>query len=388
MKCFTRTNLIGALGLVALAGGCATSPSEGGADETTSTVRARVTHEAGRGEAQPGQMGSSGTIGHHSSEHHGVVALFGDALSKVGLNQEQRAAVEQLGKKVTPKERLVMEARDELKEELSEQLGKGEIDEKEIEEEIEELVSACTKASPVLRGALEELHGLLDQQQREELVEALTTTMQERTTRAEGWFDRFARDLQLTDEQKTQVREVLDQAKPTLEQDRKIAARIFEAFKGETFSIDEIAPAEQVAERARAKARGMVAVAKSLTEILTPAQLQKLARKLDPEARQLPELPELPEQPGRASEGEAGEADEPLGQERRGPVGQEQQELVFGGGYGRGFGVGGIGGYRAGYHAGRIGSWGGGFGSGHMTMTGGGYVAGYPFIGGYGAGVW
>ena len=398
MKLITRTNLIGALGVVIAAGGCATSTSDEGA---TSSVRGSVTHETGSERAQTppqqgqmgerGQMSGSGTVGQQQAEHGGMVALIGDALSKVGLNQQQRAAVEELGKKVSPKEQAVAEARDELKEELSEQLAKGKIEEKEFDDEIEELVSARMDASPVLRKALEDLHGILDEQQRKEFVDALTTAMQERATQAEGWFDELARDLKLTEDQKTKVHEVLSRAKPSLDQDRETAKRVFEAFKGEQFSIDEIVPMEEVGKRTKAKAKAMISIAKSLTEILTPAQLQQLARKIEPQEQEERNIPgQSPRQPGQ-EESEAGEQQEqqgPAGQQQEGPLGQQEQDFVVGGGYRRGGFVGGARGYRAGYGVGRVGGWGGGFYGGRMTVARGGYAAGYPFIGGYGVGVW
>ncbi len=396
MKLITRTNLIGALGLVIAAGGCATSTSDEGG---TSSVRERVTDET-RSEGaqtpeqdrmdQPGQRGqrgqsSSGTAGQHQAEHGGMVALIGEALSKVHLDDEQRSAVEKLGKKVSKKEKAVAEARSELQEELSEQLAKGEIDEKEFDDEIEELVSARMDASPVFRKALEDLHGILDEGQRKEFVEALTSIMQERATQAEGWFDEFARDLKLTEDQKTKVHEVLSRAKPALEQDRETGKRIFEAFKGEQFSVDEILPMEEVGKRTEARAKAMISIAKSLTEILTPAQLQQLARKIEPQEQEDSEEGENGEDGENGEEGEECEAREqqsPAGQQQEGPLGQQEQDFVVGGGYRRGF-VGG-----GGYRVGRVAGWGGGFYGGRMTVARGGYAAGYPFIGGYGVGVW
>ena len=411
MKLITRMNLIGSLGLVVLAGGCATSTSD---KDPTSTARGSVTHETGSTETGPGseepsqrgQMEGSGTSVQRETDHHGIVALIADGLSKVGLNQEQRAKIEQLGKKVTPKEQLVAEARSELQEELAEELAKGEIDETAFDDEVQELVDARTKASPVLRSALEELHEILDQQQRGELVDAITTGMQERSRRAEGWFDDFARDLRLTEDQKTKVKDVLMRAKPTLEQDRETAKKVFEAFRGEEFSMDQLVPLDEVAKRTREKAKAMISIAKSMTEILTPAQLDQLARKLEPQERERGEH----QRPGHGHEGNEGEQEEQeepsseqpqqggsFGQEQpmqQGeqqpqqdePLGQVQERQFFGGvgGYGGGYG----GGYRAGYVRGGVSGWGGGFGMGRSTMIGGGYAAGYPFIGGYGPGVW
>jgi hypothetical protein len=246
------------------------------------------------------------------------------------------------------------------------------------------------EASPVLRKALEDLHGILDQQQRGELVDAIEAQIQERSRHAEGWFDNFAQDLRLTEDQKTKVKEVLMRAKPSLEQDRENAKEVFEAFRGDQFSIDQIVPLEEVGKRTRERARAMISVAKSLTEILTAEQLDQLAQKIEPqeEERQL-------QGPQQGEQGEIGEQQEqPAGQQQQGrPLGQEQESqpqqdeplgqvqggIVFGGG---------VGGFRGGYVRGGVSGWGGGFSAGRMTVMRSGYAAGYPFVGGYGVGVW
>ena len=405
MKLITRMNVIGALGLLVVAGGCTTSATD---EAPTSTTRGGVTHETGsteeageqgEGHRERGQSGGSGTaVEQEHTDHLGVVALIAEGLSKVGLNEQQRAEIEQLGKKVSPKEQAVIEARRELQEELSEQLAKGEIQENAFNDEIEELVSARMEASPVLRRALEDLHGILDEKQRNELVDAMSSAMQEHSRQAEGWFDNMAKDLKLTEDQKTKVKEVLMRAKPSLEQDRETAKEVFEAFRGDQFSIDQIVPLEEVGKRTREKARAMISVARSLTEILTPGQLDQLARMIEPQEEE--EGPRL-QRPGGSHEpggnvGEQQEQGEPghqepgrphgeqqeEGQQQQGPVGQVQSPQFFGPG------IGGFGGFGAGYVRGGVSGWGGGFSAGRMTVMRSGYAAGYPFIGGYGLGVW
>ncbi len=418
MKLITRMNVIGALGLLVVAGGCTTSATD---EAPTSTTRGSVTHETGsteeageqgEGHRERGQSGGSGTaVEQEHTDHLGVVALIADGLSKVGLNQQQRAEIEQLGKKVSAKEQAVIEARRELQEELSEQLAKGEIQENAFNDEIEELVSARMEASPVLRKALEDLHGILDQQQRNELVDAMSSEMEEHSRQAEGWFDNMARDLNLTENQKTQVKEVLMRAKPSLEQDRETAKEVFEAFRGEQFSLDQIVPLEEVGKRTREKARAMISVAKSLAEILTPEQLDKLSRMIEPQEEQEERGGQIQRPGGHHQEqGEPGQQEQgrPLGEEQgqqqeegqqgpaqqqgeqpegqqQDPVGQVQSSQFFGGVGGF---RGGVGGFRAGYVRGGVAGWGGGFSARRMTVMRSGYAAGYPFIGGYGVGVW
>lgn len=368
MKLITRTKLIGALGLVVgSAAACTTSTSD---DAGTSSVRELVTHEAeteGSTAPQPGETGAgrigAGTRGQmggsqaaeEQREHLGPVALIADALSKVGLNEEQRSKIDELGKKVTEKERGVMEARRNFQAALADQLRSGQIDESQLEDEIDALVRAREEASPVLRSALDDLHGILEPQQRTELVDALTSRMQEQSRDAEGWFDQFAQDLRLDEDQKTRIREILDRAKPSVEQDKDKFKKIFDAFKGEEFEINRVAPMRDVGKRTRERARGMVSIAKKVSEILKPDQREQLARRLKPQRG----------------------AHEPM-QPQEPQTGQIQGGIIVGGGY------------RAGYRAGGFRGWGGGYRAGHVTVARGGYGYGYPFVGGYGygMGVW
>lgn len=347
MKLLTRTKLIIALGAVASVAACGAPSASEDAPVPASTVIESV-HETTHVE-------STGTGGESATEtvatqrdHLGPVALVADALSKIGLNNEQRGSIEQLGKKVSEKERLVVEARRGLQSALAQQLRSGEIDEADLEDEVEALVSARIDASPVLRKAFEDLHGILDQKQRSALVDAVMERMESQARDAEGWFDEFARDLNLSPEQKTQARDLLDRSKPQLDADRRTVEAVFQAFKEDEFSIEKIVPLEQVGKRTRLRTQGMIAIAKELSAILTPEQRARLAQKIEPKER----MRELESQEE--------------------PIGQIQQGVIFGGGY----------------RTGVVRSWGGGYGVGRMTVARGGYAAGYPFIGGYGMTVW
>jgi hypothetical protein len=68
------------------------------------------------------------------------------------------------------------------------------------------------------------------------------------------------------------------------------------------------------------------------------------------------------------------------------PTGQTQSPIVYGrgGGYRAGGGAYRVGGYRTGY----VGGWSGGYSAGRTTVVRGGYSTGYPFVGGYGPGIW
>ena len=398
MKLITGTKFIGALGLVIASTGACSAPTS---DEApTTSVSDRLGEAQRMGRTGTGTQGPTGTAAvEQQGDHLGPVALIGDALANVHLSDEQRRAVEDLGREVSPKEHAVIEARRDLQRALAEQLRSGHIDERALEAEVDALVRAREEASPALRKAFEDLHGILDERQRGELVDTIESRMQQHARDSESWFDDFARDLRLTEEQKPRVRQVLERAKPALEQDRDTATKVFDAFRSEEFSMDRIAPMDEVGKRTRARAHAMIRIAKELTDILTPEQLTMLADKIEPREQrgrpgqmqpQQPGEPQQPGMPGRMQPQQPGEPQQQEGEEQ--PVGRVQGGIGFVGGYpggavgyGGGFGGGGFGG---GYGTGMVSSWGGGFRAGHMTVAQGGYAAGYPFIGGYTPGIW
>lgn len=337
MKRFMFANVIWPIGLlVVTAGGTASAAEmaptvcEGQNETESSTDRPRY------GSPEAAQK----------REVFGPVALIAAGLSKTCLNDEQRAAAEQLGKQVSEKEKAVADARHAFRSALVDQLKSGRIDEGALKDEIDAVVKARTEASPVLRKAIEDLHGILDPGQRAALADAIEAHMKEIGKASGAWLDAFAKDLNLSDDQKSRIRDVLAKASPELEEERAGAAAAFDAFKKDDFSIEKISPVARVSERTRARAEGMVARAKEIMAILTPDQRADLAKKIESAAR---------EQVGTSQQGD-----------------QVQQSLVA---------------RRTGYRAGAVGGWGGGVSASRTTVRTG-YAAGYPLVGGYGPGVW
>ena len=163
--------------------------------------------------------------------------------------------------------------------------------------------------------------------------------MKEIAQAADGWKDEFAKDLGLSDDQKQKIQDVLGKAKADNEKERSAAKAAFEAFKKDQFSMEDVAPESDVGARARARAEGMIATAKQITDILTPDQRTKLADKLEAKT-------------GDTAHGSAADV--------------IQQGIV------------------AGYRAGAVGGWGGGYARGGVAVAGG--VGGV--VGGYGPGIW
>ncbi|MBX3212366.1 MAG: Spy/CpxP family protein refolding chaperone [Labilithrix sp.] len=375
MKLFTRTRFIVPVGLVVAT---AAVPALAAAPEEAAKKEAAPTHCPGMEEAKAtlaGEATRGGATKDDATKHEaepqreptGPLALVGAALQKVCLSNEQRAAVEKLGDQVRPKEEAVMDARQALRQALLEQLEAGKIDERALDDEIDALVKAREEASPVLRKALEELHGILDPGQRAAFVDAIESRTKEIAEDSRGWLDTLAKDLALSDEQKQRVGAVLDKAKPALDEERSRASKAFDAFKKDEFSIDEVVPVGDVGERTRKRAEGMVGVAKELASILTPEQRRELAGKLE----------------GRSHAGGHGAGGSATTSAQPDEVGVTTQPLVVA--RGGGFRAGGVRGWSSGGYV-RGGYVRGGYAA-RGVAVGTGYAAGYPLVGA-GPGIW
>ena len=350
MKNFTPAKLIGVVGLlvVATAAGTAVAappqaapPRPAGSQQTPTTCQSMT-----------GAAASEATNPTASGDPYGPETLVADALSKVCMSDDQRAAIDRMGKDVSPKERAVANARHSFVMELAEQLRSGTIDDSALKPQIDALVKARDEASPILHKALDDLHGILDSGQRAAFVDALEARMKEIRDASGNWLDSFAKDLGLSDDQKLRMKQVLAMEQSDLQVDRDRTKAIFDAFKGDDVSIDKLAPESDVGPRTRARAEEMVAIAKQVASILTPEQRSRLADKLQAKREQTFDI------------------QEPSTQD----LGTSEQGFVVRGG---GFRVGAVRGWGGGYAR--------GWGYGGVRT---GYVAGYPFIGGYGPGIW
>jgi Spy/CpxP family protein refolding chaperone len=371
MKRFKPARLIGHIGLVVVATAAGTAmaappPATGQEAPTTCEGTATVsTPET--------------PIPAVSGDPYGPQKLIADALSKVCLSDQQRTAIEQLGKEVRPKEEAVADARHAFVKALAEQVRTDHVDAGALKPEIDALVKAREDASPVMRKALDDLHGILDSGQRAAFVGALEADMKQLRDKSAGWFDSLAQDLGFTDVQKARIKDDLTRAQNDLQMDRDRAKAAFDSFKGDDFSIEKVSPESDVGPRTRTRAEGMVTVAKEVADTLTPEQRSKLADRIESKAAGgapsggAPSTPSTGT-PGTPSYGTPSYGTPSTGAPSGGGMGTSPQGLIVGGGY----------------RAGAIGGWGGGFYGGAARFGGvrTGYAAGYPFMGGWGPGIW
>ncbi len=323
-----------------------------------------------------------------SGDPYGPEALAADALSKVCLSDDQRGAVEQLGREVKPKAEEVSTARHAF-----EQVRADNFDESALKPKIDDLVKAREDASPVLRKALEDLHGILDTGQRSAFADAIEGRMKQISDSSKSWLNSLATDINLSDDQKSRIKDVLTKEQADNEVDLDRAKAVFDAFKGDTFSIEQVVPESDVGMRTRACAEHMVDSARQVADILTADQRTKLADKIESRieggatgagAPSTGTPNTMPPSTGAPSTGTPSTGTPSTVTPRSGApnsntpsMGDEGLDTTD-----QGVFIGG--GYRAG--AVRGWGWGGGYVGGGYRSLSTGYVAGYPFGGYYG--VW
>jgi Spy/CpxP family protein refolding chaperone len=344
MKLITRARFIGSTALlVASAGGVAMAaapPGVPGAEAAPTTCENATTPESP-------EMAKEDA----AREPYGPVELVADALAKVCLSDDQRAAIEKLGKQVGPKERAVAEARHALVAALAEQLRSGTIDENALKDKVDALAKARQDAAPAMHKAIDGLHGILDAGQRNTFVDAIEGRVKGLAQASSGWSDSIAKDLGFTDDQKHRIQDVLGKEKPELRKERDTVAAAFEGFRKDDFSTDKVIPVADVGDQSRAEAEGMIATANEIVPILTADQRGMLADKIESKPNEAPASP-----PSRSPSGT-----------------DTTQQGIFA---------------ARGFRAGAVGGWGGGFGYGRAGFVGmgAGYRAGFPFW--RGPGIW
>lgn len=261
-----------------------------------------------------------GLIGTTAQAHsHGSkMRMFDRALEAAVLRPEQRAAVDELKTAAKERHKPVQRAKRELMRTVADQIEEGKIDRCALEPQVDTLASAMLKAKKGDRKDFEKLHGILDEQQRGRFVESLKAQWEEmkRAHSTDAMLDKLDRELELTDDQRTRLHEIIDGLKQIREASAERAeyrerwSRILEAFKGDEFDLDAIAPVKEDAkERLTRWIDGRLWGGEVILPVLNEEQRTKLAKLLR-------------EKSGEKIEGERGTA-----QERRQPGEHEQEEL-------------------------------------------------------------
>jgi Spy/CpxP family protein refolding chaperone len=220
--------------------------------------------------------------------HHGARQLFERAIEDARLRPKQQAAVDELIADAEHRHEPTKAAKRELMLAVADQIEAGKIDRCALAPQIEALANAMAEAHPGDRAALEKLHSILDPEQRVRFVDSLqkgwASAKKSHTPRL--FADYIAKKLGLSDEQKDRVEDILSGIKEVRDADPDHAehhrrwARILEAFKGNDFDIDEVAPMGDVKAKRTKHIEGHLWAAEAMLPVLNDEQRALLAKKL------------------------------------------------------------------------------------------------------------
>lgn len=228
----------------------------------------------------------------------GPLKVVADALGDVPLTASQRPVVEKLAVDTASRHAASRAAHRDLMIALAAQVQAGAIDRGALQPKIDVLGAALQAAQPGDRAAFEQLHGLLTPDQRTAFVNALEARTASRAGAAHGKhpLQQWAIDLQLTEDQQSQIRAALKQHWQEVAHDRtgaspaehgEQAKQMLTAFAGERFVMDEVAPAKDVSGRAQHMTAHLLGIAEVAVPLLTPQQRAIAAQKLRDKAESL-----------------------------------------------------------------------------------------------------
>lgn len=254
---------------------------------------------------------------------HGVVQMIGEALSEVMLTADQEAAVEVLGARVEPLQAEVDRAESELLARLADMAESEHVDRAAMASLINAYVEARVRLAPALRAALEELHGLLDADQRADFADALESAVHQavRGTALDERVAAFSAELGLDGQKTQELRDRLEQIRPILKAERHDIHEAVEAFRGASFSIEPYLPLADVAPRAQRRAEQIVELTEAILAMLDAEQRAKLAERIRLAAEARGEAAEGPGLQSQAAERLGAAADHIWAGAVRGPRG-------------------------------------------------------------------
>lgn len=275
------------------------------------SMSALVVACGGTVEHSPQTSASAATKAPLGTNTRGVVKIVSDALGEVPLRSDQRTEIETLAAEAEARHAPTADARKELMLTFADQVENGAIDRAALQAKIDAAAADLEKVRADDRAALVKLHALLDAEQRHAFVDALEEQMKsmkskrgDRGAHAKGGFGKMkqlAADLELTDEQKSQIKDAMREARKEGKEtwkrrrheraghgaahaDRKGPRRgpmkVLEAFREDKLDLDKLALRGGAEPAARSATLRMASMAEKVLPILTPQQRKIAADKL------------------------------------------------------------------------------------------------------------
>jgi hypothetical protein len=210
---------------------------------------------------------------------HGMVEMISEALSAVTVNPDQEASIEKLGERLDPLQDQLDKAESNLLLAIAEQVKTGTIDRAALEPEIASYAAARETLARPLHAALEDLHEMLDKQQRTDFADALECSVYDvtRTILSRDTLVAFEEKLDLDPVQTQDVKDAFQDVVTMLQIERRDVHEAIEAFRTNYFTLEAFFPLEQVRAKAERRADRMIDVTEAILNLLDRDQVDKLA---------------------------------------------------------------------------------------------------------------
>jgi Spy/CpxP family protein refolding chaperone len=218
------------------------------------------------------------------------VKFFGEALGDVPLTATQRTALEQLATDAETRHAQARTARQDLLTTLAAQIESGSIDRAALQPKLAAIAAAMQASQPADRAAFEQLHAVLTPDQRAAFVDAVAAHAQQHKAewKGKGGMHQWAQDLQLSDDQRAQIKAAVMQRMQAAGGPEDHEARgakhqgeaVMAAFKQDTFVLDQVQPAKDVQQMVNRMSDRILGLAEAALPVLTPAQRTIAAQKL------------------------------------------------------------------------------------------------------------
>jgi hypothetical protein len=216
---------------------------------------------------------------------HHAAGLLEESLSLLSLRPDQRTKIAAIEASIGPSRQATKDARRALLDALAGEVDAGAVEPRSLGRVMAGAVQAEASERATERAALEQLHGVLDREERAEMARVMESRLaawQPRETRA-GELRRLASELKLSRAQRARVAAVL-QADPIPHDVAPRAAkaaehRIAEAFKSDDFVMEHVSPDDTRA-ITRARLGRLVALAQKVARVLGAEQRRLLAAKI------------------------------------------------------------------------------------------------------------
>jgi Spy/CpxP family protein refolding chaperone len=214
--------------------------------------------------------------------------LIEEALDEVQLRPEQKSEVAKMKVEAEKRHAPVRAAKNELLKAVADQIEKGKLDRCALAPAIKALASAKAEAHPEDRAAFEHLHSILDPEQRATFVDALRRHWEShrKTLEPAALAERMGKDLSLSADQKESLEKIftgvheIREAQPWYAAHRERWTKILDAFKGDRFVVDEVAPMGDVAAHTTAKVEHRLWAGEAILPVFKPEQRKAIADKM------------------------------------------------------------------------------------------------------------